>query len=239
MIAFCGKKGYIQAEALRMSYKIGVISDTHYPTRLPELPYAAIVEALQGVQHIVHLGDVESQPVLEELSRIAPVTAVQGDDDKIRLPRKRILEAAGVRIGLIHGQRSMWTERIRPFLRQALGNPVDAWNGMQADLLEWFRDDHVQAILFGHWHRTYSAWHNGILLFNPGAVYATTLESLRWQYQHAPSLLRRLIAARHFRRATRSPERYQHESTVGILTVHQDGRLETEVKSLPLIIYTR
>lgn len=222
-----------------MVYKIGVISDTHYPTRLPELPYAAIAQALQGVQQIVHLGDIESQPVLEELSRIAPVSAVMGDDDTIRLPRKRILEAEGVRIGLIHGQRSVWTERIRPFLRQALGKSVDAWNGMQADLLEWFRDDHVQAILFGHWHRTYSAWHDGILLFNPGAVYAMTLESLRWQCRNAPSLLRRLIAARHLRHATRSPERYQSDSTVGILTVHQDGRLETEVKSLPPIVYPR
>ncbi len=222
-----------------MSYRIGVISDTHYPTRLPELPYAAFAEAFAGVAQIVHLGDVESLPVLEALARIAPVSAVKGDDDRLRLPRKRILEVAGVRIGLIHGERSLWIERIRPQLRAWLGKPVDAWNGMHADLLRWFQSDQVRAILFGHWHRTYSAWHDGVLLFNPGAVYATTLESLRWQRQHAPSPLRRLIAAHHLRRAARAPERYRAESTVGILTVHPDGQLESEIKRLPPMRYPR
>ncbi|MDW8298969.1 MAG: YfcE family phosphodiesterase [Anaerolineae bacterium] len=222
-----------------MPYRIGVISDTHYPTRLPELPYAAIAEVFQGVAQIVHLGDIESQLVLEKLAHIAPVSAVMGDDDAIRLPRKRILEIAGVRIGLVHGQRSLWIERIRPMLLKGLGKPVDAWNGMQTDLLRWFQADNVQAILFGHWHRVYNAWHNGTLLFNPGAVYAMTVEALCWQRQHAPALLRRLIAAHHLRRAMRAPERYQAESTVGILTVHEDGQLTAEVKRLAPILYPR
>ncbi len=216
-----------------MIYRIGVISDTHYPTRISELPYAAVAAVFQGVQQIVHLGDIETQPVLEQLARIAPVSAVMGDHDKIRLPRKRILEAAGIRIGLVHGQRSVWIERIRPLLRRWSGRSADAWNGMQADLLRWFRPDRVQAILFGHWHRTYNALHDGVLLFNPGAVYAMTSESLDWQRQHAPSLLRRLLASCHLRRAARLPERCTFESTVGLLSIYEDGRLEAQVRRLP------
>lgn len=220
-----------------MPYRIGVISDTHYPTRVPSLPYHAIAEAFQGVQQIVHLGDIETQPVLTQLARIAPVIAVSGDDDQVRLPRKQIVTCAGVRIGITHGDRSVWIERIRPLLSAWLGKPVDAWNGMQPDLLRMFRHDDVQAILFGHWHRVYSAWYDGVLLFNPGAVYAMTPESIRWQRVHAASPLRRALMAYHLKRAERSPERYQFESTLGILTVHEDGRLETAVKRLPRIAH--
>jgi len=222
-----------------MLYRIGAISDTHYPTRVPNLPYDAIAEAFHGVQQIVHLGDIETQLVLEQLSHIAPVIAVAGDDDKVHLPRKRVLERAGVRIGITHGHRSLWIERVRPFLRKSLGEPVDAWNGMQADLLRLFQADRVQAILFGHWHRTYCAWHDGILLFNPGALYAMTPEAMRWQRAHTASPLRRLILARHLKRAAQAPERYQFESTVGILTIHEDSRLETAVKRLPHVAYPR
>ncbi|PJF34121.1 MAG: hypothetical protein CUN49_16900, partial [Candidatus Thermofonsia Clade 1 bacterium] len=142
-----------------MTYRIGVISDTHYPTRVPDLPYSAIAEAFQGAQHIVHLGDIETSEVLDRLARIAPVSAVIGDDDRVRLPRKRVLTFADVRIGITHGARSLWIERVRPWLRQWRGKPVDAWNGMQADLLKLFEGERVQAILFGHWHRVYCAQH--------------------------------------------------------------------------------
>jgi putative phosphoesterase len=56
--------------------RIGVISDTHGLLR-PEA-----VAALAGVSHIVHAGDVGSADVLAQLSRIAPVTAVRGNNDR-------------------------------------------------------------------------------------------------------------------------------------------------------------
>ena len=54
---------------------VGVISDTHGLLR-PEA-----VEALRGVAHILHAGDVGGPEVLEELRKLAPVTAVRGNVD--------------------------------------------------------------------------------------------------------------------------------------------------------------
>jgi putative phosphoesterase len=55
---------------------IGVISDTHGLLR-PEA-----VAALQGVDLILHAGDVGSAEVLETLKDIAPVVAVRGNNDR-------------------------------------------------------------------------------------------------------------------------------------------------------------
>src|SRR5215218_4761680 len=56
--------------------KIGVISDTHDLLR----PQAR--EALAGVSHILHAGDICGADVLTALSEIAPVTAVRGNNDR-------------------------------------------------------------------------------------------------------------------------------------------------------------
>jgi putative phosphoesterase len=55
--------------------QIGVISDTHGLLR-PEA-----VRALQGVDRIVHAGDVGSPDILERLRSIAPTVAVRGNVD--------------------------------------------------------------------------------------------------------------------------------------------------------------
>jgi len=54
---------------------IGVISDTH--GYVPD----GVARAFEGVSRILHAGDIDSGAVLEELSRIAPVTAVRGNMD--------------------------------------------------------------------------------------------------------------------------------------------------------------
>ena len=55
---------------------------------------------------ILHLGDFTAAGVLEELQRLAPVEAVHGnmDDAALRaaLPERRVVEAEGLRIGLVH-----------------------------------------------------------------------------------------------------------------------------------------
>ncbi len=56
--------------------KIGVISDTHGLLR-PE-----VAPALEGVERILHLGDVGRPSILEELEKIAPVTAIRGNVDR-------------------------------------------------------------------------------------------------------------------------------------------------------------
>ncbi|MHB1340948.1 MAG: metallophosphoesterase family protein [Coriobacteriia bacterium] len=54
---------------------IGIISDTH-----GVLP-PGVHDAFDGVEHIVHAGDIGSVQVLSELELIAPVTAVSGNTD--------------------------------------------------------------------------------------------------------------------------------------------------------------
>jgi len=55
--------------------KIGVLSDTHdYLDR-------RILELFQGVDHILHAGDVGMQIIVFELAQIAPTTAVLGNTD--------------------------------------------------------------------------------------------------------------------------------------------------------------
>ena len=60
---------------------IGVISDTHGLVR-PE-----VLKAFQGVDLIVHAGDVGGPGVLEALRAVAPVTAVRGNGEKDSLSR--------------------------------------------------------------------------------------------------------------------------------------------------------
>lgn len=85
---------------------IGLISDTHIPDRMKELP-EKVFEALKDVEMILHAGDVTSQEVIEKLEEIAPVTAIQGNTDRIvglDLPKTAVVEAEELKIGVIHGE---------------------------------------------------------------------------------------------------------------------------------------
>ena len=64
----------------RHMMRIGLISDTHMPERWPRLP-SCIFSLFDGVDLILHAGDVGELWVLDELSLIAPVIAVHGNDD--------------------------------------------------------------------------------------------------------------------------------------------------------------
>jgi len=80
--------------------RVGVISDTHNLLR-PEA-----VEYLRGSDHIIHAGDICDPLVLEELRRIAPVTAVRGNNDRgswaDSIPHSEMFEIEGVCFYLIH-----------------------------------------------------------------------------------------------------------------------------------------
>ena len=54
---------------------IGLISDTHGLIR-PEA-----LEALQGVDLIIHAGDIGKREVIDALQDIAPVLAIKGNND--------------------------------------------------------------------------------------------------------------------------------------------------------------
>src|SRR5271154_2795430 len=79
---------------------LGLVSDTHGLLR-PEA-----LAALQGVDQILHAGDVGAPEILEKLAEIAPVTAVRGNVDtepwSRTLPETELFEAEGVTIYLLH-----------------------------------------------------------------------------------------------------------------------------------------
>ena len=85
---------------------VGLISDTHGLVR-PE-----VFAALEGVQLILHAGDVGAG-VLEALEAIAPVRAVAGNTDDPwdpRLARSVSLEIDGVSVHVSHGHELGLTE---------------------------------------------------------------------------------------------------------------------------------
>ena len=83
--------------------RIGVISDTHGLLR-PEAE-----QALQGVDLIVHAGDVGKPDILARLKSIAPVFAVRGSVDTDpwaqELPETAVVEADGASLYVVHNLR--------------------------------------------------------------------------------------------------------------------------------------
>ena len=88
---------------------IGVISDTHiYPHGSRQLPppvVALFKRAEAGL--ILHLGDINHRGVLSDLEGIAPVLAVQGNNDDADLtsllPLTHTFQVGPFTIGMIHG----------------------------------------------------------------------------------------------------------------------------------------
>jgi putative phosphoesterase len=80
--------------------RVGLISDTHGLVR-PEA-----LEALRGVAHILHAGDIGGATVIEALEKVAPVTAIRGNNDADAwgrsFPDTDLVELDGTWIYLVH-----------------------------------------------------------------------------------------------------------------------------------------
>jgi hypothetical protein len=118
-----------------------VISDTHGLLR-PEA-----VAVMRGSDFIIHAGDVEEPIILEQLAKLAPVTAVRGNVDRgpwaKKLPVSTVLEAGGVSIYVIHNLLEL---DLKP---EAVG---------------------FAAVVCGHTHVPKQDNKNGVLYFNPGSA---------------------------------------------------------------------
>lgn len=130
---------------------IGLISDTHIPDRMKELP-EKVFEAFKDVEMILHAGDVTSQEVIEKLEEIAPVTAIQGNTDRIvglDLPKTAVVEAEELKIGVIHGEvyPRADTQQLHYFAKQ-----------LDVDIL-----------VSGHSHQPKVEKVEDVLLINPGS----------------------------------------------------------------------
>jgi putative phosphoesterase len=117
--------------------RVGLISDTHGLLR-PEA-----LDALKGVDHIIHAGDIGAG-VLEGLRRIAPVTAIRGNNDTgpwaNDIPETVQVELEDARIYVIH------------------------------DLAEFDSFADCDVVVSGHSHMPEFYTEEGILFVNPGSA---------------------------------------------------------------------
>ena len=178
-----------------------MIADTHCPEFLAELPEGVPV-AFQGVDVILHAGDVNERSTLERLASIAPVEAVRGDHDGRLpdLPRTRELTVEGKRVVIVHGERSRWIEEPNTLLwTLSLGFFVPN-RGLPRALRRRFPDADV--IVYGHTHRPRMDLINGALVFNPGGVHQWNPVTARRRLGQRPGWFEWcwLQVARHMRR---------------------------------------
>jgi putative phosphoesterase len=120
---------------------VGVISDTHGLLR-PEA-----VAALEGVGQIVHAGDIGTAEILTALSRIAPVTAVRGNNDggpwAREIEERAVLEIEGHRVFVLHDLKELDVDPAR---------------------------EGYAAVIAGHSHKPLIERRNGVLFLNPGSA---------------------------------------------------------------------
>jgi len=120
---------------------IGVISDTHGLLRHEAL------DALAGVDHILHSGDVGDPAILDTLAKIAPVTAIRGNIDThgpcALLPETDVVEFEARLFYLVHSIH--WLDL----------DPVAAG---------------VACVVSGHSHKPSIHTTDGVLYLNPGSA---------------------------------------------------------------------
>ncbi len=149
--------------------QIGLISDTHMAGSGRSLPQAAL-QALAGVDLILHCGDLECLGVLDYLESVAPALAVRGYEDPVesggRLANQtRVVPIEGVRIGMVHD--IQWpTPRINT---TPDGAGLVFPEGRAADLLSRKFGQPVDVVVFGDTHEELICQYDGILLVNPGS----------------------------------------------------------------------
>ena len=109
-----------------------MISDTHSAGSGKDLP-SKILDALRGVDLILHCGDLECLGVLDYLEEVAPLLAVRGYEDPVEEGDRvalttRVVKAEGVSIGMMGAAR----------MAQALGMIPQDLVDRQRHLLERF-----------------------------------------------------------------------------------------------------
>ncbi len=82
--------------------KIGVISDTHIPSRCPKLP-DEVFSIFSDVDLIIHCGDINDISVIDELESIAKTLSVRGNTDILDLSEELSFKIGNFNIGVIHG----------------------------------------------------------------------------------------------------------------------------------------
>lgn len=142
--------------------RIGLISDTHIPEARRDLP-RDVFRFFDGVDVILHAGDLHVLEVLDWLEQIAPVVGVRGngDDggsgrplvpDDPRLEETQLLTLDGFRIGMLHTLPwyMEYPHPLAPSVARRFGGPVDI-------------------VIHGDTHVAEVERREGILVINPGS----------------------------------------------------------------------
>ena len=125
--------------------RLGVISDTH------GLFDDAIATIFAGVDRIIHAGDIGKLEVIKRLEQLAPVIAVEGNNDWFgQFPTERIEEFAGQRVMIRH-----------------IFGELHQLEAADKKLIEKLQPN---IIIFGHSHRPYNEMLDSTMLFNPGSA---------------------------------------------------------------------
>ena len=121
--------------------RIGLISDTHGLLR----PEAVVF--LRGCDHIIHGGDIGSADILTELAKLAPTTAVRGNND-----------------------RDTWAESLRETERIQFGEVgIYAIHDLaQLDIEPAAAG--IRVVISGHSHKPRVEERDGVLFVNPGSA---------------------------------------------------------------------
>ena len=199
-----------------MTVRVGVIADTHCPEFLDRLP-ARVFEVFDGVDLILHAGDIGGEETLDALRRLAPVEAVRGDHDRSlgALPISREVSVEGRRIVIVHGQRSRWVEEPNTLLWTLSLGYFRPNRGLPQALRRRF--PHADAIVYGHTHRSRVETVDGVLLFNPGGVHQWNPTTARRRLTQGPGWFEWcwLQVAHHLRRFPKP--------SVGILEISESA----------------
>jgi putative phosphoesterase len=150
--------------------KLGIISDTH------NFLDPQISRLFQGVEHILHAGDIGSPRIILELEQIAPVTAVLGNTDDP---------------GLHYHQTETLVLADQKFLLHHIVDP----HALDDSLKQCLAREKPDVVVFGHTHKPFCQTVGGIFYFNPGyagksrfgmdrsvAVLDCTKEGIRTEY---------------------------------------------------------
>ena len=122
---------------------IGIISDTH------NFLDPSVRGLFNGVEHILHAGDIGRPSILSELEEIAPVTCVSGntDDPGFGYSLTQVRELGGLK-----------------FLLHHIVNP----HRLEHALEQRLQTERPHVVVFGHTHKPFNESINRILFFNPG-----------------------------------------------------------------------
>lgn len=147
-----------------MALRIGLISDTHIPEARTSL-WPQVFDAFEGVDLILHAGDVHEFRVLDELEAVAPVYAARGNGEdgsggrpvQPEDPRVKyawLLELGGLWVGLTH---------YVPVPERPPNFTLARW------IERYFPERTPDVIVSGDTHRELIASVQGVLCVNPGS----------------------------------------------------------------------